>query len=228
MKKYIFIPFGLIVFVTILLCAQSISSFLIEDGNFGWVLTDVIVRVLLISSLAATIFCAIGNLLKRVLKTLISFIVAFAITFVFQPIYADDYGVAINTHTLDIDLVYEKFPDLAYYEEPYLVAFFTSTCRFCELTAVNFSINKSNLAQPKTVILFPSILVDAEDFLKRTNTDFEFGLITDEQFTINSGAKYPSVFLVQKGEVLNHWVGSEINFSVLDYLKQITNLQLVF
>ena len=68
---------------------------------------------------------------------------------------------------------------------------------------------------------YESVNLLAEHFLKQSKADFNYALITDEEFLTNAGNRFPSVFLIQNGKVLNHWVGSEINYSVLDLMRTL-------
>ena len=104
-----------------------------------------------------------------------------------------------------------------------VVAFFTSTCPYCQATARNFYVNKTANKQPKTIILFPSIKEDAERFLNNNQVKFDYALISDKEFVENVGYSVPSVFLIKNGKVENNWVGSEINYSVLDYLRDLAD-----
>lgn len=204
---------------------EMIKFTLINDLKIGWVFSDITTRILpfVFLIIGLSVLFSTFKKFNKAPNCILAIVISFTVNFAVNPIYVDDYGIVETKKELDFDLLNTHFPELLSSTEPVVVAFFTSTCPFCKSSSRNFQLNKNAGKQPKTVILFPSVKEDAEDFLKQSKSDFDYALITDEEFLKNAGNRFPSVFLIQNGEVLNHWVGSEINYSVLDLMRTLAD-----
>lgn len=203
---------------------SNIFSFLINSFNLGWVVSDIITRFFII------LFSTVGfyYLIKLIFRSLnpnliitISVVFAFLFSFI-RPIYIDDYGIVNNTKFTIQENFKEKYinnTDLS--KGNIVIAFFTTSCPFCFSASYNFGVNSKNNKQPRTVVFFPGNKEDSESFLSESNVDFDYVLIDDKTFLENAGNAFPSVYLIQDGIVKYHWVGAEINYSVLDYLASL-------
>jgi lysylphosphatidylglycerol synthetase-like protein (DUF2156 family) len=200
----------------------EIFNLLVKTPGVGWVFTDVTIRITIIACLAFAIFTFSRLFIKKLsalLLLFISILIGFLISFI-HPIYIDDYGVAQKKEfKLKQDFISERIPDSG----TYVVAFFTTNCSFCKAASYSFSINASKGNQPNTLIFFPGTKEDSDRFMEVTKAKFEYTLISDKkEFIENAGTSFPSVYLIKDGKVINHWVGSEINYSVLDYLASLS------
>ena len=217
-----FIILGLLVSIN----RDKIFNYLILNFSFSWVSGDIFTRIASMFFISLGLYLIFGILTKRwkLFFSLLAIGVGFGVSFALSPIYVDDYGIIQSENKkLDFELINKHFPSLTEDNESIVLCFFTSTCPFCKSNAQSFQINKKYRKQPKTVILFPSTKEDAKDFLTQTETNFEYALISDEEFIENAGLRFPSVFLIKNGNVENHWIGSEINYSVLDYLRDLAD-----
>ena len=195
----------------------------VKQSLFSWLGADWFLRLCIIFLFTFSFFNLLSLILKKTNKVvlfIIALLIGFGISFI-NPIYVDDYGVAQKTEfKLQEDFIAENIS-----EDGYVVAaFFTTTCSFCQAACYNFSINNKKGKQPKTIIFFPGNKEDSENFLKNANANFTYTLIDNQTtFTANSGYSFPSVYLLKDKKVINHWVGAEINYSVLDYLASLKN-----
>jgi thiol-disulfide isomerase/thioredoxin len=191
-----------------------------------WVVADVLLRLFIVIIFSASLFYLLSLLLKRFNKFLLlamAFVLGFLISLI-NPVYVDDYGIAQRTNLpLDVDIVNHYFQDSTLNSGYVVVAFFSTSCVHCKHTSKQFAINTEKKGQPKTIVCFPSSKTDAATFLEKTNANFDYRLVTLEHFIGNAGRAFPSVFLLKDRKVLHQWVGSEINYSVLDYLSNLEN-----
>ncbi|MFP5471847.1 MAG: hypothetical protein ACLGGV_09645 [Bacteroidia bacterium] len=193
----------------------------VKQSFFSWLGADWFLRLSIIFLFAYSFFNLLSLILKKINRVVLFFIslaIGFGISFI-NPIYVDDYGIAQKTEfMLQDNFIAENIA-----EDGYVVAaFFTTTCPFCQAACKNFSINDKKEKQPKTILFFPGNKEDSENFLKDANATFEYTLIADQTtFTDNSGYSFPSVYLLKDKKIINHWIGAEINYSVLDYLASL-------
>jgi hypothetical protein len=222
------------IYILLALLASSLlwfysSALLITVTTFPfltWVIADVVLRLFIILLFSASLFYLLSLLLKRFNKWLLivmAFVLGFLISLI-NPIYVDDYGVTQRTDFhLDVEIINHYFQDSSLNSGYVVVAFFSTSCVHCKHASKQFSINTNKKGQPKTIVCFPSSKTDAAAFLEKTQASFEYRLITLEHFVGNAGRAFPSVFLLKDRKILHHWVGSEINYSVLDYLADLEN-----
>lgn len=196
---------------------------LVKQSLFSWLGTDWFLRLSIIFLFAFSFFNLLSLVLKKLNKIVlfvIALIIGFGISFI-NPVYVDDYGITQKTEfKLQDDFIAEHITNDGYV----VAAFFTTTCPFCQAACYNFSINDKKGKQPKTIIFFPGTKEDSENFLKDADANFDYTLISDKKvFIDNSGHSFPSVYLLKDKKVINHWVGAEINYSVLDYLASLAD-----
>lgn len=220
------ISLSIVLGIIALIYYHDLRLLLLLKLNFNWVFSDITSRIVVVLFLT----CGLFNLTQLVWKkgnklfvAVASLILAFGASF-YNPIYVDDYGVVKRENlSLDLNLLETHFPNLIKSNKTVVLSFFTSTCPYCAMTAQNFIVNQNINKQPKTIVLFPSVKEDAEKFMKDNDSNFDYALISDKEFTDNAGHRFPSVFLIQNGKVTHNWIGSEINYSVLDFLRNLSN-----
>lgn len=205
----------------------DIYDSLIKLSPIGWILTEIGLRIIVIALITKGLFDLFRLLFKKLNSSFlltICVVFSFVISFI-RPIYIDDYGISKGSESLINETFKNSYIDNSEISKGYsVVAFFTTSCPFCKAACYNFSINASKGKQPNTMLFFPGTKEDSDAFMQAANSSFPYTLINDQKlFTDNSGYSFPSVYLLKDGEVLYHWVGSEINYSVLDYLSSLAD-----
>ena len=224
MKKILLALFTVLIGSILLYFYHDIRLLFIQKINFPWITSDVLTRIFVVVLLTFGLYLFLKLLWekgKNLLVGGIALVIAFGVSFI-EPIYIDDYGMYSDKEIFDLALIDQHF-NKTNQKTPLVVCFFTTSCPYCADAAQKFMTNKNAGKQPKTYIFFPSIKEDAERFLNQNNADFDYALISDSTFLKNAGHRFPSVYLVEKGEVSYHWVGSDINYSVLDLMRKKAN-----
>ncbi len=192
---------------------------------FTWISADVVVRLLLFFFLVFSWFFVL-SLFKKLstsTKLFLSVVLGIGCSFI-RPIYVDDYVMNYSKNS-------SLYPEiLSYYtgdttlNDGYVVAtFFTTSCTYCKTSATQLNITKQKNDKLKMIVCFPSTKNDVQQFFDQTNSSFEYVLMEQNTFILQAGRAFPSVFLLKNGVVENHWVGSEINYAMLDYLTELKN-----
>ena len=206
----------------------EVSKKLIARIHIGWVSSTIVSRLLVCLSFGRGLQLILQVLtpkLKGVLTFFIGFIAGFGVSFI-SPIYESDYGI-YDGEKLSID--HSGLSDLtdgAYQikKEPYLVAFFTTTCSHCKEASGKIGFMSQLDRMIPVIAIFPGSEEDAQKFIKDNNgAFFEYHTIQDDEFFIeNSDGSFPSIFLInEKGETVQHWFGDLLNYSALDYLESL-------
>ncbi|MBK9191711.1 MAG: hypothetical protein IPM77_09460 [Crocinitomicaceae bacterium] len=105
-----------------------------------------------------------------------------------------------------------------------LIAFFTTTCPHCMSASRRIGINIEGGQQIPVTAIFPGSEEDTQKFLE-TNNGLKFNSLiinNDDLFLRASNGVFPSIFLADNsGKTINHWIGEELNYTGLDYLKSL-------
>jgi thiol-disulfide isomerase/thioredoxin len=206
----------------------EVSKNLIAKISLGWVSATIITRALVCFSFARGLQLILQSVLPKLNSILVfigGIVLGFGLSFL-SPIYESDY-VDASTTDLSIDhagltaLTNGRYQIKA---QPYIVAFFTSSCPHCKLASKNLGYMSQLGKLPPVVAIFPGNEADTKRFLEENNGQlFEYYRLSDEGYFLkNSGAAFPSVFLInEKGETVKHWFGDLLNYTALDYLEGI-------
>ena len=221
-----FIFIGISIYLAIHLI--DVSKNLIERAGIGWVSATIVSRAIVCLSFARGLQLlgqAFAIRLKGFIIFIIGFVLGFALSFL-SPIYESDYGDFSTTEQLLdheglIELTGGKY---SIKNQPYIVAFFTTSCSHCKAASKNIGYLSQLGKMPPVIAIFPGNEKDTRQFLAENNGQlFEHYLIKDEKYFIdNSGAAFPSIFLInEKGETMKHWFGELLNYTALDYLESV-------
>jgi len=228
-KSLIFALVAIVVAILLSMYFRESLFFLVGTLKFGWLISNILLRLLVIIFFAVFLHHVLKLILKqRTLKFgwvfLIALLPGFGLSFI-TPIYNvdfgkfnDDFKLVNKTH---IDQYLKQQPDPANYS---LYAFFTTTCPHCKEASERLGTNIESGQKIQVNILFPSTEEDAQKFLAdHKGSKFNYGLIeNDSVFIVTSGGAFPSVFLVDgQGTTVSHWTGDELNYTALDYLKSL-------
>lgn len=230
MKNLFLAVLFLSISVLIPLVFENALVFLVTNLKLGWVFSSVILRLLVIVLFSISLFqfFKLNEKLSRLkfwLVLLIGLLPGFGVSFI-APIYVTDYGMLGDDLELkDLNELELAAGSPVLSAENYtLVAFFTTTCPHCQAASARIGYNiKGGQTVPVTAI-FPGSEGDTHQFLEENNgKEFNALLINnDDLFLRISNGTFPSIFLVDKsGKTLNHWVGDELNYTGLDYLKSL-------
>lgn len=219
---------GIAIYIAIYL--TDVSKNLIEKLGFGWVMATIVARTLVCLSFGRGLQLIVQSFaphIKGIIVFLIGFVLGFGFSFL-SPIYQSDYG---DFSTVDniISVDHQGLTELTngnyqIKNQPYILVFFTSTCSHCKAASKNIGYLSQLGKMPPIIAVFPGNEENTRTFLNENNGQtFEYYRISDEQFFIeNSGAAFPSIFLInEKGETMKHWFGELLNYSALDYLESV-------
>lgn len=208
----------------------TLVKFSVIELSAGWVFSTIYIRIVCI------IFFIIG--LKFMLSLfpkssvmrfryifLIGLIPGFGISFI-TPIYNTDYGDLGDDLKLETVEVLSSYSEGAYDpgSKKHLVCFFSTDCGHCKNTAAKIGINQMAGQELEVHAFFANEQQDIEYFLENNNGSkfHAYQMGNAELFLGISGFELPSVFLVdENGKTLNHYKGDVVNYSTLDYLKDI-------
>lgn len=209
---------------------RDLLFILVGSLKMGWLLANVLLRLAVILLFAFALQYTLKALLKeRKLKFVWVFLIAllpgFGISFIY-PIYNVDFGMLGDDFKLEnkayLDQKLTQMPASdAHFS---LYAFFTTTCPHCMEASERLGTNIQGGQEVAVNILFPSTEGDAQKFLAdHKGGQFNYGLIeSDSAFIALSGGAFPSIFLLDaNGNTTNHWIGDELNYTALDYLKSL-------
>ncbi len=206
----------------------EVSKKLIARAHLGWVSSTIITRLLVCLSFGRGIQLIFRVLLPKIrsfIPLIIGIVAGFGLSFI-SPIYESDYG---DSKSDDLSIDHEGLSNLTngtyqIKKEPYLVAFFTTTCPHCKEASKRIGFMSQLNRMIPVVAIFPGSQEDSEKFITENNGQFfEYYVINnDEYFINNSDGRFPSVFLInEKGETMKHWFGDLLNYSALDYLESL-------
>lgn len=210
---------------------NDILTILVENTFFGWVMTTILIRLIVIVLFIVALksfFSAFQKTkkLKTWIIVLIGLIPGFFISFAIAPIYNTDYGLFNDGVKLENLERIEVATGGTFVNEsrPTLIAFVTTTCPFCKLACRKLGQNLQKGQTVKVDFIFPGTKEDADRFLEENNgTEFNGHLIQDDAtFMGYAGYSFPSIFIVNaQGETDYHWIGDQMNYSALDYLLSL-------
>jgi hypothetical protein len=209
---------------------NTLLAFFVGKVSLGWVLSTILVRLLVIILvlLALTSFkksSARLSKIKQWIVVAVAFPVGFGISFI-SPIYTVDYGMfndGVQLQNLSA-LEQEMNGEVLTGEGSSLVAFFTSGCPHCMAASYRLGLNIESGQKVPVHAIFPGTEEDTKEFIENNNgSAFNVHRIqNDSLFIAISGGTFPSLFLLDKnGKTTHHWVGDELNYSALDYLKSL-------
>lgn len=224
-----------LIFLTICLLLpfnfERIVFFLVEHLGFGWVLSTIFIRFLVILSFALVLkIIASFNTRFRTIKFWLIFLIAiipgFGISFI-SPIYRSDYGLVNDNFKLDNpkQLNYCFDQDNNDLNAGFkLYVFFTTTCPHCMMASEKLGINLATGQKVPIFAIFPGNDGDPKKFISDHNgANFNScELNNDSLFLALTGASFPSIFLLNdQDSTLYHWTGDEMNYTALDYLLNL-------
>lgn len=143
-----------------------------------------------------------------------------ALSFI-KPIYIDDWGTPLTSSPFTSDELYEfmgtHHPETSN-EKPLLLAFFTTNCPFCSLTAVKLGISNRNEKLPQTVVIFPGTKEDAQEFLMNSGLEQVTYLLVDKDtFLHYAGSSFPSLYYTSERKA-HHYTGSLFGYRALEHI----------
>ena len=209
---------------------ENAIVFLVSKLGLGWVFSSVLLRVLVIVLFSVSLyqFFQLSQRLARLrfwLVLLIGLLPGFGISFI-SPIYVTDYGmfgddlILTDINELETSTGQKILSDGKYT----LVAFFTTTCPHCQAASKRIGVNFDGGQLIPVTAIFPGSEGDTQKFLETNHGENFNALIidNDDLFLKTSNGVFPSIFLIDKsGKTLNHWIGEELNYTGLDYLKSL-------
>lgn len=230
-----FVPYivGLIyVFISFYLSINFIEAVkqLIYKTDLGWVISTVLVRIFICITFARGFqltFHFFKPQFNAILLFVIGLLIGFGISFI-TPIYEFDYGDFKREGNLIEHDILSDITDGAYQikKKPYIMAFFTPNCPHCKSASSMLGFANSIDNSPEIIALMPGSDIEIDSFLIKNNgLQFEIFKIKDSDFFFkNSGASFPSIFLIDSdGKTIGHWFGEEFNFTALDYIEKFAN-----
>lgn len=209
---------------------NTLLAFFVGNLSLGWVVSTILIRlvVIILVILSLTSFkksAARLSKIKQWIIVAIAFPVGFGISFI-SPIYTVDYGMfndGVQLQNLST-LEQEMNGKLLTAEGSSLIAFFTSSCPHCMAASYRLGLNIQAGQKVPVHAIFPGTEEDTQEFIENNNgSAFNVHRIqNDSLFVAISGGTFPSLFLLdQNGKTTHHWVGDELNYSALDYLKSL-------
>jgi hypothetical protein len=209
---------------------EQVLFFMVGKLHIGWILSTILIRllVILLVFFALKQFFRLSERLSKIkswLVLLIAILPGFGISFI-APIYSFDYGnfnsdfVLTNTAALEDSLKADLIPQSDYA----IIAFFTTSCPHCMAASNKLGINIEGGQNVPVTTIFPGTEGDSKAFLeKNRGQKFNaFQMDNDHYFVQLSGGAFPSIFLINhEGTTLKHWIGDELNYTALDYLKSL-------
>ncbi|MFK8036937.1 MAG: TlpA family protein disulfide reductase [Crocinitomicaceae bacterium] len=206
----------------------ALAKNLINKLNLGWVSSNILARVLVCLAFARGLQLLMQTFkpnFNGLLVFIIGIFAGFGLSFI-SPIYESDYGdYATADMVLDHDgLTILTNGNYKVKDQPYIVAFFTTSCPHCKAASQNIGLMSQQNRMIPVIAIFPGNKADTEKFLTENNGQYfeNYMIDSDEYFIKNSGGAFPSVFLINKdGETMKHWFGDLLNYTALDYLESL-------
>jgi peroxiredoxin len=227
-----------ILFAVILLAAAILTPLnfnliletIVLNLGLGWVFTTILIRlivIILVSISLRLLTRAFQNTakIKTWILVAIAFPVGFGISFI-SPIYTVDYGQFNDGMQLEnLDILQQELNATLLIEDGHsLVAFFTSSCPHCMVASRRLGQNIEAGQKITVNAIFPGTEEDTQTFIENNNASAfnVYRIQNDSLFIALSGGTFPSLFLLdQSGKTTHHWVGDELNYTALDYLKSL-------
>ena len=197
----------------------------IARTDLSWVISTILLRIVISVAFArgAQLICTV--FLPK-LKPLLTFVIAvpigFAISFI-TPIYDSDYG-DFSSEGITIDHGgLTNLTDGKYQvrQEPYLLVFFLKDCKHCKQVSKLLGFAQSIGNTPPIEVVFPGRDSSSREFIKmHSGSRFNYYTINDSEFFLeNSGAWFPSIYLIDtSGQTIAHW-NEVFNYTALDYIE---------
>lgn len=206
----------------------GLAKNLIDKLSLGWVMSNSIARLIVCLTFARGLQLIVQTFkpnFNGLLLIIIGLIAGFGVSFI-SPIYESDFG---DHSTTDITIDHDGLTALTdgkyqIKNQPYVVAFFTTSCPHCKAASKNIGFLSQRDRMVPVIAIFPGNKEDTKTFLLENNGQFfeHYILDNDEYFIKNSGSAFPSIFLInEKGETIKHWFGDLLNYTALDYLESL-------
>ncbi len=147
---------------------------------------------------------------------IIGIILLFLLPFILNPVYPQDFSQ--NSSKDDIllqqtDTLLSHFPVLNNSNEPTLVAFFSTGCGFCKISAIRLQQIVNHHPQALKIHI---VYWGTEEYIKKfrnaTHNDLPYFYLENEKFPEMAGFSYPHFKLIKNGKLLHAWTGSQFNY----------------
>ncbi|MDA7803099.1 hypothetical protein N8987_00800 [Crocinitomix sp.] len=233
MKKIVLFLIGLLIIGLAILTPfyfDAILYFTVSKIGFGWVVTTVLIRLLVIIFITFGIkFCLDAfkpKILKNWLLIIVGCAVGFSVGFAVLPIYDVDYFMQNDNLELKplnelSDATNNTYNHGKSYE---VLAFLDVGCSHCMLAAQRLGINFRAGQNVPIHLFFSGSEADVINFREKNNvSELTYHLLPNEiSFIYFAGFEFPSIFLVNpEGEVAYHWLAEKLNYNALDYLLSL-------
>jgi len=152
---------------------------------------------------------------------LLAIIPVFALVFILNPIFIEDYQ-SIKTpyqyRSNDWEIVFSKckIKSIPIEQENYLVVFASTSCSHCNELAKTLGVTKRGYASSRKILLvFPGKEEDAQAFIQRNKSFFEYIRVTPDQFVKIAGFSFPVVFSLTNKQTDFYWLGSNFSYKAI-------------
>lgn len=194
---------------------EKFEYFIREFLNISWLLVPFVARILI--GLLFVISFLLFFYWKKTWWVIFLAPIMIGIPFILNPILLKNFERVSVASSLFLP---DKLIEFANDEDEVLLAYLSASCLYCHNAA------KKLFVAQQTSKYFPKVKVvgvseEIEKLFSKTNTQFEYVLISKDEFLELTNYQYPKVHFIKNGKIERVYDGYSLNYKALhDFSKK--------